>query len=81
MAQNNLFMVKILREKQNTSGSLGLRFFGSGDDGHDYALKTLHEGKLLPATEWVCHCLSRAIGLSTPDFLAVERLDGSIAFG
>jgi hypothetical protein len=81
MAQNNLFMVKILREKQNTSGSLGLKFFGSGDDGHDYALKTLSEGKLLPATEWVCYSLCRAIGIRTPDFLAVERLDGSIAFG
>ncbi len=81
MPQNNLFMVKIIREKQNTSGSLGLKFFGSGDDGHDYALKTLSEGLLLPATEWVCYSLCRAIGLSTPDFLAVERLDGSIAFG
>lgn len=81
MAQNNLFMVKIVREKQNTTGSLGLKYFGQGDDGHEYALKTLAEGPLLPATEWVCYCMCRAVGIPTPDFLAVERLDGSVAFG
>lgn len=81
MPQNNLFMVKIIREKKNTSGSLGLNFFGLGDDGHEYALKTLSDGALLPATEWICYSLCRAVGISTPDFLAVERLDGSVAFG
>lgn len=81
MAQDNLFMVKIIREKKNASGSLGLNFFGLGDDGHDYALKTLSDGLRLPATEWICYSLCRAIGLATPDFLAVERLDGSVAFG
>jgi hypothetical protein len=81
MTQNNLFMVKIVRERQNKSGSKGLQFYGSGDDGHDYALKTLAESALLPATEWVCYSLYRAIGISTPDFLAVERLDGTVAFG
>lgn len=81
MAQNNLFMVKIISEKKNTSGSLGLNYFGLGDDGHEYALKTLSDGALLPSTEWICYSLCRAIGISTPDFLAVERLDGTVAFG
>ena len=82
MIQKNLFLVEIIHEYESPYQTADLKVIGYGNDRHEYALKRLEDAPLLPATEWVCHSLCRAIGIPTPDFAAVRRLAaGDIAFG
>lgn len=78
--QDGLFMVVIEREIQSTSGTTDTRCIGFGSDSNEYSLVRLEDGALLPATEWVCHTLCQAIGIATPDFRAVQRKFGDVAF-
>lgn len=79
--QAHLFMVEITHEVVSTGGDVDEPCVGYGTDGHLYSLKRLEDGPLIPATEWVCHSLSRAVGIPTPDFLPVKRqVNGDIAF-
>ena len=81
MTQPGLFPIRIRYELPANFGTADLKLVGRGDDGYEYALKTIEDGPLLPATEWVCHQLCRAVGIATPDFAAVHRPDGTVAFG
>lgn len=78
--QQNFFMVEIEHETETLDGKADIGCLGLGTDGNTYWLKRLEDDQLLPATEWVCHTLCRAVGIATPDFSQVKRKAGDIAF-
>jgi hypothetical protein len=81
MAQQPIFTINILAEEPPQTQTADLKIIGHGDDSHKYAIKTIEDNPLLPITEWFCHHLCRAVGIATPDFFAVYRQNGTIAFG
>lgn len=59
-----------------------LLWTGADEQGRRYALKTVEpQNELLPLTEWLCYHLCALLGILTPDFTVVVRIDGSLAFG
>ncbi len=73
-----------LVDEQPFDRSRGKDLLWTGTDEQDrrYALKTVEPGNIhLPLTEWLCYHLCGHAGILTPDFSAVTRLDGSLAFG
>jgi len=59
-----------------------LLWTGSDEQDRRYALKTVEASNpLLPLTEWLCYHLCAQIGVLTPAYAVVLRIDGSLAFG
>lgn len=79
--QQPLLKINIVQEFPFNGGTADLKAVGFGDDGHQYALKRLEDGALLPITEWVSYHLCRSVGIQTPDFNVVWRASGDPAFG
>lgn len=70
MIQSSLLSVTVLRISPSASVGLDgadLKWVAYGDDGNEYAMKTLDDHPLLPLTEWVCYRLWRACGLAVPE--------------
>ena len=80
MDQNELFIINIL-STESASGTADLKMTGHGDDGWKYAIKSMNDHPLLPATEWFCYRLGDRIKLPIPNFRVVKLLDGTLAFG
>lgn len=85
MIQSSLMPVTI--DRIAPSASLGLdgadlKWVAHGDDGNEYAMKTLDDHPLLPLTEWVCYRLWRACGLAVPECAILVSPEGlAPAFG
>jgi hypothetical protein len=47
----------------------------------DYVIKTVRKHKGIPASEWLCHHVADACGISTPQFAIVQLSDGRLGFG
>lgn len=66
----------------NTTGSVDLRYFAVGDDGHEYAVKEALPGNLeLPAAEYLGYCFSANCQVAVPATALLEMPDGSFALG
>lgn len=79
--QPQLVPIQIINEFPSSGSSADLSRIGVGDDGNQYALKTLGDSPFLPISEWVGYHLCHALRIKTPDFAAVKMIDGSLAFG
>jgi hypothetical protein len=71
----------MVREENFRGNTADLKTTGFAQNGDRYALKTLSDGPLLPLTEWLCYGICREIGIATPGFDIVERVNGTLAFG
>lgn len=84
MSQASLFPVNVIYTLPSSAAGLDgadLKWLARGDDGHDYAMKTMDDHPALPLTEWVCYQLWRACGLPVPDCAALYQADKLPAFG
>lgn len=83
MSQFSLFPIKLLDEfPADPAQSRDLLFTAIDAQDRRYALKTREPGNPeLPITEWMCYHLCELLGIPTPEFAVVERLDGTLAFG
>jgi len=83
MNQLPLLPIQLVDEQPaDRSVSKDLLFIGFDEQDRRYALKTVEPAApLLPLTEWLCYHLCRLVGVITPEFSIVIRLDGTPAFG
>lgn len=83
MKQISLLPTILIDEQPaDPEASKDLLFVGFDEQGRRYAIKTSEpKHPLLPLVEWLCYHLCNLIGIPTPDFAVVTRLDGSLAFG
>lgn len=83
MTQLSLLPILLVDEQPaDRSKSKDLLAIGFDEQGRRYALKTVEPSMpLLPLTEWICYHLCNLLGIATPDFNVVTRIDGSMAFG
>lgn len=85
MSERQISLLPVqLVDEQPWERSLDKDLIWTGSDEQDrrYALKTVEpENPLLPLTEWLCYHLCALMGVVTPDFSVVVRIDGSLAFG
>jgi len=82
-SQISLLPVQLVDEQPfDKSSAKDLLWTGADEQGRRYALKTVESAnRLLPLTEWLCYHLCAQMGVLTPDFTVVVRLDGTLAFG
>jgi hypothetical protein len=78
-SQSSILPINIIH-KLDYVGTADLKEIGLGDDGFQYALKTLAVNPLIPICEWVGYHLCRAVKIATPDFSVVYD-SGVPAFG
>lgn len=83
MSQMSLTPIELVDEQPaDRTQSKDLLWVGLDEQDRRYALKTVEPGRpLLPLTEWLCHQICGAVGIVTPAYAIVKRLDGSEAFG
>lgn len=83
MSQLTLLPIQLVDEQPaDRAVSKDLLFIGFDEQDRRYALKTVEpSAPLLPLTEWLCYHLCRLVGIITPEFAVVLRLDGTPAFG
>jgi hypothetical protein len=81
LRQVNAFPVRLVQVDPANLGTADAAFFGQGDNGLDYCVKTVAKTPAVPAAELLCHLLAEECGLAVPQFDLVELPDGTIAFG
>lgn len=79
--QGHLFPIQIVNEEPAHFGTADLSRIGWDDQDRRYALKTLDDHPLLPVTEWVGYQLCLRLGIPTPEFAVVRRMNGQLALG
>lgn len=75
-----LFPLKIISMNPANLGSADCHWVGEGDDGIDYVLKRVGDGKRIPASEWICSSLAEACGIAVPPFEVAELPDNEKVF-
>lgn len=58
-----------------------IRRYGTGQDGHEYAIKDAVAHPLQPASEYFCYCLASRCQVPVPRFEIVRLPDQTYAFG
>ena len=82
VTQQPLFPVNVKSLVPNTTGSVDLRHFAIGDDGHTYAAKESIPGNpTLPAAEYLSYCLCASCQIAVPVTAKLVMPDGSVALG
>lgn len=82
VTQLSLFPMRVRSLIPNTTGSVDLRYFAVGEDGHEYAVKeSLPANPELPAAEYLGYCLSTMCQVAVPPTVLLEMPDGTHAFG
>lgn len=84
MSQLSLLPVKVTAVVPSSQVGLDgadLKWVARGDDGHDYAMKTIEDSETLPLSEWVCYALWAECGLPVPDCAALAQQGKAPAFG
>lgn len=82
--QRTLAPIQIIETYPNTSGTRNLQWIGRGENGKDYAIKTVNDHNsngFIPATELFCYDLAAELLIPTPDYCLLQLADNSIAFG
>lgn len=80
--QRALFPVKIVNFYPNPTDSSDLTLIGSGENGKDYAIKTVDDGNgYVAASELFCYELASRLKIPTPDYNIVFDKNGNLAFG
>lgn len=75
-----LFPLEVTAFVPSPWSSADLKELARTSDGHDFAAKCEHEGRGLPAIEWLGHRLAQACQIATP-FTATLRHNGVQGFG
>lgn len=83
MSQGTLFAIQLVDEIDSPyqGHSKDAKALGIDAADAEYLLKRLQDGARLPLTEWFGHHLCRLVGVPTPEFAVVLRLNGEPAFG
>jgi len=84
MAQLSLLPVNVTAIVPSVSVGLDgkdLKWVARGDDGNDYAMKTVADSETLPLSEWVCYSMWGECGLPVPDCAVLVRRSDPPAFG
>lgn len=81
MRQVSAFPIRLIHTDPANLGSADADFFGEGDNGLEYCVKTVAKTPAAPAAEYICHQLAAACGFAVAQYDIVELLDGTVAFG
>ena len=79
--QSSLFPVKAVSLDPSNLGTADCEFIGKGDDGIEYAIKTVLRNPAAPAAEWICYWVASVCGIATPVCNIITMPDGTKAFG
>ena len=81
MRQLSSLPVRIIQLDPPDLPSADAAFYGTGDNGLDYCIKTVAKTPNAPAAEYICHFVARSSGIAVPDVDVVVLSDGTEAFG
>ena len=82
MAQIGLFpTVTLLQIDPATLGSVDAAYFGLGEDGIEYVVKTVLKTPTAPSAEWICHRLCVLCSIAIPQISIVDVPKEGKAFG
>jgi hypothetical protein len=81
MRQLSSLPVRIIQLDPANLSTGDAAFFGTGDNGLDYCIKTVDKTPAIPAAEYICHFVARCCGIAVPEVDVVVLPDGSEAFG
>ncbi len=81
MQQISAFSVRIVQVDPRNLATCDAAFFGEGENGLEYCVKTVEKTPAVPAAEYLCHTLAAACGIAVPQFDIVELPSGALAFG
>ncbi|MBT9547854.1 MAG: hypothetical protein IV090_20870 [Candidatus Sericytochromatia bacterium] len=74
--------IPIIETYPNNTNSADLTMIGKGNNGKDYAIKTVGDvNGYVPCSEVFCYELAMRLGIGTPDYTILELDGGELAFG
>jgi hypothetical protein len=81
LRQIDAFPVRLVSIDPPNLASVDAAWFGTGDNGLDYCVKTIEKTPHAPAAELICYRLAGFCNLAVPQFDLVEVPGGTVAFG
>ncbi len=81
MIQIDLFPIRVVSCEPSDLNTADCKNICLAEDGTDYAVKTIHDHPLIPASEWFCYHIASICGIATPVCKQLTMPDGTMVFG